>query len=99
MNAREVVREKQRFARRWPERNYRPQEETMAISCEPDGATCRVGLTFSYMASNPRLPGRAEGMGTLNLVISDAGTRPVIIEERSRILRTERDEDRLDMED
>jgi hypothetical protein len=99
MNAREVVREKQRFARRWPERSYQPREESMEVSCEPDGATCHVGLVFDYTATNPRLPGRAAGTGTLELGISVVGERPVIIEERSRTLRPGHDEDRLSMEE
>lgn len=91
ISARRLVREKRRFARRWPERNYRPQENTMKVACDPTGLVCTVHTMFDFMAANPRRGRRTEGVGALQLVVSLASDQPIITAENSVVLSQGRD--------
>ncbi len=98
ISARRLVREKSRFARRWPERNYRPQENTMKVACEPTGLVCTVHTMFDFMAANPRRGRRTEGVGALQLVVSFASNQPIITAENSVVLNQGRDRRNLAQE-
>ncbi|MFC4175591.1 hypothetical protein ACFOYU_26530 [Microvirga sp. GCM10011540] len=86
MSVKNLVREKRRFVRRWPERDYRPQPDTVKVSCEPAGMLCTVHAMFDFKAANPRRGRKAEGVGALQLVVSFVGERPVITAENSLVM-------------
>jgi hypothetical protein len=98
VSVRRLVQEKRRFARRWPERNYRPHENTMKVACEPTGQVCTVHTMFDFMAANPKRNRRTEGVGALQLVVSFADDRPIITAENSLVLRQGRDRRDLALE-
>lgn len=86
MSARALLEEKRRFVRRWPERSYRPRLSTMDTACASRRRICTVRSVFDFAAANPASGRRSEGIGTLELVVSFAGERPVIAAENSAVL-------------
>jgi hypothetical protein len=85
MSARALQEEKRRFARRWPEREYRPRLDSMRTSCA--GAFCTIRSTFDYRAADPNRGRVSSGTGILELGVSFAGGTPVIVSETSSVLR------------
>jgi hypothetical protein len=81
-----LLAEKRRFARRWPDRDYRYRPDTMNVRCSPNSNTCTVRSAFDFQAANSKLGRRARGVGAHELVVSFAGGRPVIVSETSRVL-------------
>jgi hypothetical protein len=88
-----LIREKVRFAHRWPEREYRARPETMQVSCEPAGDPCTVQLLFDFSAENKARRRRSAGTGLLELVVTLANGRPLITSENS-LVQTRRREAR-----
>ncbi|HZH50443.1 MAG TPA: hypothetical protein VEZ16_01040 [Microvirga sp.] len=86
ISVRHLVREKRRFARRWPERDYRPKPDTMKVACEPSGTFCTVHSIFDFMAANPKRRRLAQGVGALQLVVGFVEERPIITAETSLVL-------------
>jgi hypothetical protein len=82
-----VFAEKQRFAKRWPERTYQYRPELTQVACEADGASCTVWSLFDFSAVDRDHRRRSRGLGEHELVISFVGNRPVIVAETSRVLR------------
>ena len=82
-----VLAEKRHFAERWPERTYRYRPETTQIACEASGERCTVWSVFDFMAADVRHGRRSRGIGEHELVVSFASSEPVIVSERSRVLR------------
>jgi hypothetical protein len=99
MSARELLEEKRRFVRRWPERDYRPRLNTMGTACSSRSATCTVRSVFDFSAANPSAGRRSHGIGTLELVVSFTGDRAVITEESSVVLGRGRGEQRAALEE
>jgi hypothetical protein len=81
-----LLAEKRRFVQRWPDREYRYRPETMGVKCEPNSTSCTIRSTFDFDAANSRIGRRSRGVGTHELVVSFAGSRPVIVSENSRVL-------------
>jgi len=98
MNLQRLAREKRRFVRRWPEREYRPQPDTVKATCEPDGMFCTVHVVFDFTATNPKRGRQTRGVGALQLVVSFAEGRPLITAENSMVLRQGRDRRNLAFE-
>ena len=90
MSARALMDEKRRFLQRWPDRTYVPRLGTMRTTCNPAAEVCTVRTTFDFTAVNPALGARSEGRAALELGVSVAGQRPVIVFETSRVLHRER---------
>jgi hypothetical protein len=78
---------KRRFVERWPVRSYQARPDAMRVECRAEAQACRVGTVFDFIAADPRHRRRSEGVATLELEVSTAGARPVIVAEDSRILR------------
>jgi hypothetical protein len=99
VSLRNLVREKRRFVRRWPERQYRPQQDSLKVGCEPSGRFCTVHAVFNFMAANPRRGRRTEGIAALQIVVSFADGPPVITAENSMVLDPDRRRRSLALED
>jgi hypothetical protein len=84
--------EKRRFARRWPERTYRANAEAVQTDCRGPRDVCTVRAGFDFLAQNPATGRRSAGRGTLQLIVSFAGERPLIVAENSWIGRSGRNE-------
>jgi hypothetical protein len=81
-----LMKEKQRFVRRWPERDYRPQPDSLKVTCDPEGRFCTVHTVFDFAAENPRRRRRTEGVAALQVIVSFADGAPVIVAENSVVL-------------
>jgi hypothetical protein len=82
--------EKRRFARRWPERDYRPRPDAMGTVCNPAGEICTVHAVFDFTASHPKRRRVSQGTGALQLIVHFIGDKPVIVAEHSTLLGQER---------
>jgi len=85
-----LYKEKQRFTRRWPEREYRPRADAIGAECNPDGTICTIHAVFDYTAANPKRRRVSEGSGALRLIVEFIGEKPVIVAEHSTVLRQTR---------
>ena len=85
-----LYKEKQRFIRRWPEREYRPREEAIGSSCNPAGTVCTVHAVFDYTATNPKRRRLSQGSGALQLIVEFIGNKPLIVAEHSAVLQQTR---------
>jgi hypothetical protein len=85
-----LYKEKQRFIRRWPEREYRPRQDAIGTECNPAGTLCTVHAVFDYTAANPKRGRVSQGSGALQLIVEFIGEKPVIIAENSTVLQQTR---------
>ncbi|MXQ14722.1 hypothetical protein [Microvirga makkahensis] len=86
----QLHKEKRRFVRRWPEREYRPRPNSIGAECKPDGTVCTVHMVFDYTAVNPKRRRISEGSGALRLIVEFIGEKPVIVAEHSTLLKQTR---------
>ncbi|MGE7414273.1 hypothetical protein [Methylobacterium tarhaniae] len=89
MSVASLMSEKRRFVQRWPERRYRPRPDSLRTACNAGLATCRVQATVDFSAFSPDRGVRSQGTVDLELAVSFAGGRPVIVSETSRVVRRE----------
>ncbi|HZH10513.1 MAG TPA: hypothetical protein VEZ24_09090 [Microvirga sp.] len=85
-----LYKEKQRFIRRWPEREYHPRQDAIGIQCNPNGTVCAVHTVFDYTAANPKRRRTSQGSGALQLIVEFIGEKPVIVAEHSTLLTQNR---------
>ncbi|SCY53500.1 hypothetical protein [Microvirga guangxiensis] len=85
-----LYKEKQRFTRRWPEREYRPREDSIGTECNPAGTVCTVHAVFDYTATNPKRRRLSQGSGALQLIVEFIGEKPIIVAEHSTLLQQTR---------
>jgi hypothetical protein len=83
MSLQALMDEKRRFVRRWPDRTYRLQPDTLQVSCEPSGRSCTVRSLFSFEADSPSRSRRSKGTGVVEFVVDLSGDRPIIASETS----------------
>ena len=81
-----LYKEKQRFMRRWPEREYRPRPEAIGTDCNAAGTVCKVHAVFDYTAVSPKRQRMSQGSGALQLILEFIGEKPVIVAEHSTLL-------------
>ncbi len=89
MSVASLMSEKRRFVQRWPERRYRPRPDSLRTACSAGLALCQVRATVDFSAFSPARGARSQGTVDLELAISLAGARPVIVSENSRVVRRE----------
>jgi hypothetical protein len=81
-----VLAEKQRFAARWPERNYRHRPETTRIWCDDGTSQCTIWALFDFSATDTRRNRRSRGIGEHEIVVHLSQEGPIITSETSRVL-------------
>ncbi|KAB1075582.1 hypothetical protein [Methylobacterium planeticum] len=89
LSLRAIMAEKRSFARRWPDRRYEAQGGSTRTACNAALASCIVYTLYDFRARNPATGARSQGVAELQLELSFAGGRPLIISEKSRVLRRE----------
>ena len=89
MSVASLMSEKRRFVQRWPERRYRPRPDSLRTACSAGLALCQVRATVDFSAFSPARGVRSQGTVDLELAVSLAGERPVIVSENSRVVRRE----------
>ncbi|AWN53804.1 hypothetical protein [Methylobacterium sp. 17Sr1-1] len=87
MSVASLMSEKRRFVQRWPERRYHPRSDSLRTACNAGLAVCQVRATVDFSAFSPDRGVRSQGTVDLELAVSLAGARPVIIAETSRVVR------------
>ncbi len=90
MTMKRLFNEKRRFAKRWPERDYRARRDAIGATCNPPGEVCTVHAVFDFKASSPKRRRVSQGTGALQLIVNFIGDRPVIVAEHSTLLGQER---------
>src|SRR5918997_222968 len=65
LDRKDLVKEKQRFVRRWPVRAYALRPGTLRVSCEPSSGLCRVASVLDWRAENPARRGASRGASSL----------------------------------
>ncbi|MCB8819526.1 hypothetical protein [Microvirga rosea] len=86
VSLRNLMREKRRFIRRWPERRYAAQPDTVQVACEAQGNDCAVQSIFDFTAAHPKRGRRTQGTGALQLIVSFVDNQPLISAESSMVL-------------
>lgn len=86
-----LMREKERFVRRWPSRTYEARPGTISAACDPGMGRCQVSLVVDFVAiAGAR---RSSGATTLDIGIETKDGRPVIATETSRVVARNRLDD------
>ncbi|WP_048709184.1 hypothetical protein [Microvirga massiliensis] len=91
MNSSALIREKTRFARRWPDREYSTRPESIQVHCDPADRSCAVHSLFDFRAENKRRRRKSEGRGVLELVITFEQGRPQITSENGLVQTSRRE--------
>lgn len=81
----QLAAEKRRAVQLWPVRRYEHRPGTLKVTCNEAKLRCVSQSTVDYAVSNPRRQKSARGSTTLDLGISFAGPRPMILYESGRI--------------
>lgn len=80
----ELVSEKEKFALRWPIRQYQVEPGSVKISCNL--TECLVNSVISWAANSPERDARASGRSTWNLVLLRFGGRLLISAETGKTI-------------
>jgi hypothetical protein len=86
-----LMREKERFVRRWPSRTYEARPGTISAACDTRTGRCRVSLVVDFVATAGAR--RSSGATTLDIGIETTDGRPVIATETSRVVARTRPSD------
>lgn len=85
MSHADLQRAKRGAVRQWPIRRYSHRPGTMRITCNARKLRCASQSIIDYHVSNPATGRVARGSTTLDLGISFAGPRPVILYESGKV--------------
>lgn len=80
-----VQRDKQAYARRWPDRLFRLVSESLLVVPTSQDATYRLQFQFEYDVSGGGR--RSSGIGETNLTVTLQNNRVKILSESGRVLR------------
>jgi hypothetical protein len=85
----EVLREKAAFVRRWPERNYRPRQNTIRVTCEMlyGEPVCAVNGLVDFKCRSPQRHAVSTGTAYFFAYLWFDKDRPEIIGEDSGLVR------------
>ncbi|WP_448954851.1 hypothetical protein [Labrys neptuniae] len=86
----DVMAEKDKFAQRWPMRDYRPRPGTVSASCNVSRSECTVSGTLDWKAFNPAASITSVGVAEYQFVVTFAGAKPTIIGENGTVLKRNR---------
>ena len=83
---RSILREKERFARRWPSRSYVLRKDGQSTICDASRDLCIVRGMFDFSVVNERRRRQAQGVSNLEIIVDFSGGKPLIAAETSRQL-------------
>jgi hypothetical protein len=89
LSRRELAREKERFARRWPVRRYSHQPGTMRVSCRRWSAQqCMVRSVINWRTANPTRRARSAGSSRFEqgIQFSARSARPLVFHESGSVV-------------
>ena len=86
LDRRGLIREKQRFARRWPIRHYEHRPDAMRITCEAHPARCVVRSVINWRAENPSRRVASRGSSRFEQGIDLSAANPVVFREGGSVI-------------
>jgi hypothetical protein len=82
-----LMREKARFVHRWPQRDYRPRQDSIVVSCTNDAEKlCLVTGLVDFECRSPERHAASTGVARFNAAIMFDGDDPRIVGEDSKVL-------------
>jgi hypothetical protein len=82
-----LMREKARFVHRWPQRDYRPRQDSIVVSCTNDAEKlCLVTGLVDFECRSPERHAASTGVARFNAAIIFDGDDPRIVGEDSKVL-------------
>lgn len=82
----EVLVDKERFVKRWPERLYIPQSSTISVNCNQDQSTCAIDGKLTYECRSYSRGAYSAGISSFSLTISLQSSGARIIGENGRVV-------------
>ena len=88
LNRRELAREKERFARRWPVRRYSHHPGTMRVSCSAANQRCMVRSVIDWRTENPTRRAVSAGSSRFEQGVAFAprSLRPMVFHESGSLI-------------
>jgi hypothetical protein len=86
LDRKDLVKEKQRFVRRWPVRAYALRPGTLRVSCEPSSGLCRVASVLDWRAENPARRATSRGSSSFEQRVRFSADQPAVVHESGRVL-------------
>lgn len=86
----EVLKDKERYAARWPTRSYRLRYDTIRTLCEPDNSTCQISGQLDFDLGNPATGRKTSGTSTFEYGVRFGADSGRIFRETGKILSTQK---------
>jgi hypothetical protein len=83
----DVMKEKRKFAERWPDRKYEARDGSISIKCDPATAACNVTGIVDWQAASPPRSARATGVAHFLFTFVLQGDRAKIASESGSVVR------------
>jgi hypothetical protein len=81
-----LVREKRRFVRRWPVRQYALRPGSARVTCNQRSKSCLVASTLDWRTENPARRLTSRGSSSFEQRLDFSADRPAIVHESGRVL-------------
>lgn len=81
-----ILADKAAYIRRWPERTYSVEPDSLRATCGSDGKICRVSGIVDYTAASADRGASAQGKAAFDLGTYMAGDDPIVVSESSRVI-------------
>jgi hypothetical protein len=82
----EIIGEKRRFVKRWPERNYQPRWMDTKINCHVKSQECTIEGVADFEANNSTRGRRESGTFQYSMKIKFVDDRITIVDESSEVI-------------
>jgi hypothetical protein len=86
----DVLKDKERYAARWPTRSYRVRTETVRTSCDESKATCQISGQVDFDLANPATGRKASGIASFEYWVRFDPDGGRTFHEAGKILSTQR---------
>ena len=83
----DVIRDKEAFVNRWPQRDYRLEPGSLTASCHEATRRCNVAYDLTWEARSPQRNARSAGRSRVDIVLEYRAPGFVIVEETGRVLQ------------
>lgn len=83
----DVIRDKEAFVNRWPQRDYRLEPGSLTASCHEATRRCNVVYSVTWEARSPQRNARSAGRSRVDIVLEYRASGFVIVEENGSVLQ------------
>jgi len=81
-----ILRLKVGFAQRWPTRLYRPQSDTVSVTCDAAARRCVASGVMDWTIDAPDRRTRSNGTSRFAMTLDMSGAAPLILSESTETL-------------